>query len=471
MKLPRKGRAWGAFWHGARYLRAGASYLLPPRFRFGRYDEAMFRLLQESQWWPRERIEAYQNEQLRRLIDHAYRNVPYYRRVFDERGLSPGQIQDASDLPKLPYLTKEILRDNLPDLTAQNWPAARRQYVTTGGSTGVPVGFYNDREQSSPLEDAHILSIWGRVGYHYGDGSIQLRGAVVDSAERGKPWLYLPRTRRLVLSSYHLTDEYMPSYVEKIRASGFRFIEAYPSAIAILARFMLERKIEPIRSVEVVLCGSENLYAWQREAIEQAFRCRTFGFYGHSERAALSAECERNADYHVVPEYGVTELIGEDGRSVSGDGQIAEVIATGFSNWVTPFIRYRTADRAVVRAGTCACGRQHQLLAGIDGRLQELIVTGKGRLISMTALNMHSDVFDEVAQFQFFQDTPGLVVFNVVRKPSYTEESTARIRKALLAKLGDDVELRVESVPEIPRTVSGKQRFLIQKLPLKFGDA
>ena len=75
-----------------------------------------YNFLQESQWWSREKLEEYQMGQLNKLLHHAYKNVPYYRRVFDERGLKPENIQNFNDLSKLPYLTKEIIRENLSEL-------------------------------------------------------------------------------------------------------------------------------------------------------------------------------------------------------------------------------------------------------------------------------------------------------------------------------------------------------------------
>jgi len=98
-----------------------------------------YNFLQESQWWSKEKLEEYQIQQLSKLLNHAYKNVPYYRRVFDERGLKPKDIQDFKDLQKLPYLTKEIIQDNLPNLVARNYPRSKLRYATTGGSTGIPM--------------------------------------------------------------------------------------------------------------------------------------------------------------------------------------------------------------------------------------------------------------------------------------------------------------------------------------------
>ena len=444
--------------------------MLPPRIRYGRVFWETYNFLQESQWWSREQLKEYQLGQLSKLLHHAYENVPYYRRVFDERGLKPKDIQDFKDLQKLPYLTKEIIQDNLPDLVARNYPRSKLQYATTGGSTGIPMGFYLEKGVSNAKEWAFMLTQWNRVGFKIGDRCVVLRGNVVESASKGKFWEYDPVNKNLILSSYHLTDENMPKYIEKIREFKPDFIQAYPSAISILARFMKEHNIEPFPSVKALLCGSENLYSWQRELLEDVFQCRVYSWYGHTEQAVLAGECEKSTYYHIFPEYGIVEIIGKDGKPVTAENEMGEIVATGLNNFICPLIRYRTMDLAVPASGKCECGRDYPLLKKVEGRLQELIVTGTGRLISMTAINMHSDVFDNVKQFQFYQEKKGEVIFNIVRKQSYTDQDTEYIRKELYKKLGDDVNLIIRFVDHIPRTQRGKYRFLIQKLPIEFGD-
>ena len=163
------------------------------------------------------------------------------------------------------------------------------------------------------------------------------------------------------------------------------------------------------------------------------------------------------------------EIIGSDDRPVVDGGKCGEIIATGFNNFAFPFIRYNTMDLAVPYNGKCSCGRNYPLIRRIEGRTQELIITRTGRLISMTAINMHSDVFDNVKQFQFYQDKKGEVIFNIVRRQAYSERDAGYICRELSKKLGEDIDITIEYVENIPRTRSGKYRFLIQKIPISFG--
>ncbi len=445
--------------------------LIPYEKRLGKVFWDTYNFLQESQWWGKEKLEEYQMQQLEKILHHAYENIPYYRKVFDERGLRPKDIQDFDDLKKIPFLTKEIIQNNLEDLVAQNYPRSKLQYITTGGSTGIPMGFYLDNNTAGSIEWAFMLTQWSRVGFKVGDKCVVLTGNVVKSVNKGKLWEYNSANKNLILSSYHMIDETLPKYIAKIREFKPNFIQAYPSAVTILARFMKNNKIENFPSIKAILCGSENIYFWQRKLLEEVFQCRVYSWYGHAEECCLAGECEKSNYYHIFPEYGYTELIGEDGKQVNEENKLGEIVATGFNNYVCPFIRYRTMDLAIKGKNNCnQCGRQFQLLKKIEGRLQEMILTKTNRCISMTAINMHSDVFDNIKQFQFFQEEKGKVFFNIIRKNSYTEKDTEYIYRELNKKLGNDMDLIIHFVDHIPRTKNGKYRFLIQKLPINLGD-
>jgi len=262
-----------------------------------------------------------------------------------------------------------------------------------------------------------------------------------------------------------MTGETLPAYIDRIRKFRPRFIQGYPSMVVILARYMREHDIEPFPTVQAILCGSENLYPWQRDLLTETFDCRVFSWYGNSEQTVLAGECEVSTHYHIFPEYGIVELIGQDGRPIEGPGVMGEVVATGLTNFICPLIRYRTMDVAVLGANSCACGRPYPMLERVEGRLQEFIVTKDRRLISMTAVNMHSDIFDNVAQFQFHQEKRGMAILRIVRKPGYGDRDTKRILRELDRKFDGDVDMTICFVDEIPRTRRGKHRFLVQDLP------
>ncbi|MCK8518694.1 phenylacetate--CoA ligase family protein [Methanoculleus sp. 7T] len=429
-----------------------------------------YALLQESRGWSRERLEAYQLQALARLLDHAYANVPYYRRVFDERGLVPEDIQTLRDLERLPFLTREDLQNNLADLKATNYPETAFEYVTTGGSTGIPVGFYYEKGASRAREWAFMKTQWDRVGYRFGDKCVVLRGYIVGSAKDEVYWKKTLFGRWLLMSSHHMTEETLPAYIDRIRRFKPRFIQGYPSTAAALARYMVDHRVAPFPTVKAVLCGSENLYPWQRSLLEEAFGCRVFSWYGNSEQTVLAGECEESTHYHIFPEYGIVELIGRDGRPVEGPGAMGEVVATNLTNFVCPLIRYRTMDLATAAQGPCTCGRNYPLLERVEGRVQDFIVTGKGELLSGITMNIDTDAFDNVKQFQFYQEKVGEVILNVVRKPGFSDLDAEYLYHEVSRSCGDDVVVTIRYVDSIPLTARGKYRYFVQSLPIRFGE-
>jgi len=450
-------------------IKQSAKYIygaIPPRLRYGKVFWNTYNFLQESQWWSREKLEEYQMQQLSKLLHHAYENVPYYRKIFDERGLRSENIQDFEDLKKLPYLTKKIVREQLPDLIANNYPKSKLEYVTTSGSTGIPLWFYWEKGISRARELAFILNQWNRVGFKIGDRCAILRNDVIRSGSKRKFWEYDPINKNLILSSWHMKYDTLPIYIEKIREFKPYFIHSYPSVITILAKFMIENNVKSFPTVKAVLCASENLYPWQRELLEKAFQCRIYSHYGHTELVTLAGECEKSTDYHIFNEYGITELIKPDGTLASDEGAIGEIVGTGFNNYAMPFIRYKTGDLAVYGCKECSCGRHYRLIKHVKGRLQEFIVARDNHLISLQDMQI-TKIFDNVKQFQFYQEKKGEVVFNVTRRDNYTQKDTKYIREELHKRFGSDMKIEIRFVDHIPRTKSGKYRFLEQKLEIK----
>lgn len=348
-------------------------------------------------------------------------------------------------------------------MRVSSFPMRSLQYHTTGGSTGMPVGLYWETNRTVPLERAflHRQFRWINVELDR-DRMVALRGIPVTG---GRLFERLPG-RQIRLSSYDMTPGNLDRYLEIIDDFQPAAILAYPSSAFILAQHVIDRGGHRFQGLRAVLCGSENFYPWQRALIERAFGCRAYSWYGQSEYVALGGECEHSHDYHFYSEYGVTEMLRQDGGE-AGPGESGEIVATGFNNRAFPLIRYRTEDTATVSSSsTCPCGRAFKRVERVDGRLQEMIVASSGNLISMTAINMHSDVFDNVHQFQFMQDTPGEVTMRIVRRPAYSLVDEQRIRESLARKLRDQITITIEYADSIPLTARGKATFLDQRLSI-----
>jgi phenylacetate-CoA ligase len=420
--------------------------------------------LRDADAWSLARIQEYQLSEIQRIVRFAYHNTPGYRRLYASAGVSPDSIKSTADLAKFPTITKEMVRDGLEQFSVS---MRHRSYVTTGGSTGIPFGFYRDSDSFSK-ELASKAHQYQRAGWKEGDRQLVLRGLPIQSRNHVQ---FYPRFNELRCSSYQLTSKWMESYRQRALDYKPEWLRCYPSSGWIFASFLKDTQ-RPFPPVKGILCASENLYAFQKQLLSDIFHARVFSHYGHYEMAVLAGFCEYEDTYHVLPQYGYAELLDEGGTLVTQPGAMGEVVGTSFVMHATPFIRYRTRDYAVLRGWGCErCGRPYQIWDRVEGRLQEFIVTETGRPISMTAINMHDGIFDDLRQFQFYQRKKGEVYFRFIPKESFRQETLDYIRTRLLSKLGQDVRLQFEKVVDIAPTGRGKHRFLVQELSLNIGDA
>ena len=433
------------------------------------------RWLQETQWWSKDQLEALQLEQLRALVQHAYESVPYYRGIFDEQGLKPEDISSLNDLPKIPFLTKEIVRDNQEDLIARNIDREQMQYVTTSGSTGRPLGFYHDKRTAAPRENAFSLRQWSWAGYRFGDRIVTLRANLLIMAKETNKrfwWDFNTDWNELVLSSMDMSEENMHLYVEKIKEFKPKFINAIPSSLEILARFMKRNGLGGI-NVQAIFCESETLFPGQREFMELQFKCKIFAGYGQAEFVADATECDRHEGYHVNMEYGILELIDADGQPITKPDELGRVVGTGFDPYCMPFIRYATDDLAVYASEECSCGRHSVLMHDFKGRIGEYVVSMTGQLVPYCVLEGgHTHVWSKIRELMFIQERKGELTIQIARAPSFSEVEIEREFLEELYKRLDREHFNINIVfdDRVPRTSTGKIRSLEQKLPISVGD-
>ena len=445
---------------------AGALSVMPPSFWLGKTFREQLSFANDAAGWPAERSRAYQSQQLREIVTLAKQHSPYWRDIITTTGLTPNDIHHPEDIRALPFIDKQTLIDHGDQMLTRAATALGIDAVSTGGSSGVPLTFHIGSERSA-IEYAYLVAGWQRAGYQPDMPQVILRGAVVEPDRNGLRYSYDPILRRHQFSNFHMTDDNMARYIEKMATLGDCFLHVYPSSIAALTRYMQRSGPTLPPNVRGILAGSEIVYDADRLATEQLTGLRYFSWYGHSEKLVLAAECEHDRTYHVWPTYGYCELIDEHGNAITTPGQRGEIVGTGFINRVQPFIRYRTGDYATYLGDHCPhCGRDHVLLGDIQGhRTQEMLICSDGSEISWTAINMHDGTFAGVRQFQFRQDTPGKATLRVVPASDWSNDRPAAIKKSLDRKLAGRIVFEVALCDDIQLTKRGKMTFVDQRIP------
>jgi len=441
-------------------------YLIPIKYRLGGKDFInMYSFLNESEKWSREKLREYQKTQLRHLLEHAVKHVPFYSNI------KLTSLDPFKNLEKFPIVDKQTIQRNIDRFKADNISKKNTYNVTTGGTSGNPLGFYLDNSTYGK-EWAFVMAGWKRVGFIPGDKVVSFRGVEFINAGKGVYWQDNPIYNTVEMSPFHMSEKNLSRYVEKIKRIKPKFLHGYPSAISLLASYV-DKGTENFPPIKAVLAVSENIYPWQRKLIEKAFNTRLFSFYGMSEKVIMAPECEFDIRYHAFPEYGITEVIDKNGNLVE-EGQQGELVGTGFLNYCMPFIRYRTGDYAIVSRQECKCMRNHFMLEELMGRCSQEMLMGKsGTLIPFNALYIaiHSDVFKNIYRFQFHQKQPGEVILKIITRRGFTDSDRKRIIDVIYRRAGDDLQLFVEEVEKIELTDRGKFKALIQELSIKFGDS
>jgi phenylacetate-coenzyme A ligase PaaK-like adenylate-forming protein len=438
--------------------------LLQRKERYSREFRRIFAELKRTERASLAELEELQAERLQKLIRHAYENVPYYRRVFEELRLKPADIQMPEDLYKLPILTKQAVRQFADDLRARN--ASRHQYRIgrTGGSTGIPLKLLLDR-RCIVFDHALILRLWSWAGYEPGDRVVILRGLtlVPPNEQGGTYWRFDWGENRTYLSGFHLSSDVMPLYVQKLREWKPKFIAGYPSCVFALARFM-EHAGERI-PVQAVFTSSEKLTELERRVIERQFQCKVWDRYGTGERLAVTQQCEYGA-YHQNVESGILQVDSPLGQPAAV-GEKGMLVQTGLTNFSMPMIRYAIEDVGCLMKGACPCGRKLPLAGPVDGRKDDVIVTAEGRLMPRAGLDQIHEFAQNIERCQLVQRKVGEVTIRVQPRPGFNQADAEELIRQLRKRVGSGTTIEIESVERLELTATGKQRFIVSEVDLE----
>ncbi len=436
---------------------AGRAYrAVPSSLRYGSSYARFCAEARQVESWDAAAIQRYQINALRESLIAASK-APWYKERFAAAGFKAECFEDFEQLAGCPLLSKQDLIQHRERMVNPEIDARRRLYITTGGSSGVPVGFYLQKDVSRSKEQAYLEAQWSRRGYRPGDRVAVIRGGVTSSKARGGISYYDATRDWLILSSYHLTLERLPEYLAALNRFRPRHLHAYPSAALMLARGLEQTGLKLELDLTSILCGSEKLAPDSQQYLQRAFGAPVYHWYGHSERVVLAGQGRTSNHLYFWPTYGYVEF-GEPNE----DG-CREVIATSFHNHVMPLIRYRTGDY-VKLPDHCDNELPMTEVEKVVGRDYEFLVSSAGRRISLTAINMHDRIFDGLLAVQFFQGKEGEVEFRYQPGPQWNKAQEEPMRAGLLRKLGDDFVIRMNEVKELEKTSAGKHRWLVSSL-------
>lgn len=386
-------------------------------------------------------LNEYHDDKLKSVLNNAVLNSPFYKNKNSEKPLTILDF-DFTDKKNVRENNNQFININSKEIKIAG---------KTSGTTGSPLTIYQDIA-SVRAEKAFTDRQLNWAGFIKGDKVAWIRGDMIVPFQQKKPpfWRYSYFENMVLLSSYHMTPKALPQYITTMIENGVDIIQAYPSSILTLAKYLEVNDLYYQGKLKSIVTSSESLSADDKAIIEKRFKCTVFDWYGLFERVAAIASCEHGS-YHILTDYSHVELIDQS------DGY-HEIVGTNFNNSLFPLIRYKTGDFvALSTKDKCACGRVFPIVDHIKGRVGDYLVAEDGQKVHI--LNHIPKGVAGLIATQFTQECNEQVkVLVVVESSLFLAAQELQLIKNVQDRLGKSINVIIEVVDSIPKTKNGKLR-------------
>ncbi len=405
----------------------------------------------------REEIVSFQNKQLRRLIAHAYENVPYYRRLFDQNGIRPDDIQSVADLSLIPVTSKKDIQ-LLPadDVVARGIDPESLILGRTSGSSGEPFSIRRTWLEERIL-GVLVLRSTLDLGIRITDKIASL-GLVRPRHPRDYQ-LSSQILQKLGIRPRTRVNCLLPpkDIIKVLRNLHPDILSGFPGVLSKLAQNMGDEDRRAIRP-RFIRVGGEVITPLMRHQITEAFRAPVYDKYASWEFNTLAWECKETGEYHTCDDGMILEVI-KDGRPAT-EGERGEVVGTNLHAFAMPFIRFKLGDIVTKGSETCRCGQPFSTIRAIQGRMIDYFTLPDGRMVhpyEIVAI-LRQDAASWTRQYQVIQERGDRITMRIVPSFRPQPEKVSSLEQSVSDLLGQGVEFRVVFVPEIQLESSGKFR-------------
>jgi len=435
----------------------------------GRPAFKYFRYLRSLEYKTPEELQKLQDERIEKLLLHAYKNVPYYHKILPEAGVIKQDRVLLANFTQIPPLSKEIIRREGANLYSKDHKQRKSYRNSSGGSTGEPVVFLQDKDyQAWGFAARFLYNSW--AGKDVGEPELKLWGSERDTlggaeklSTRLKRWGF----STLVLNSFLMTDDIMGQYVKKWNSLKPKQVGAYASSILEFSRYVKRSGVDIFRPAAIV-CSAETLNEEARASISEVFGCHVLNHYGSREAGPIACDCLKREGLHLFSTNNKLEILDKNLKA-SAPGEIGDVHITTLNNYSMPLIRYAIGDMAILaKEQQCSCRRGWPLLEKVVGRHIEVFTTRDGRTIpGEFFVHFVGVVYNEncVKKFQVVQtDYSRIVIKVVVLDNQKFNELKDELVSAIKRVMGDECEIEFEFVGDIPPTASGKYLYTFSEV-------
>jgi len=421
------------------------------------------KFMRSSQYWSEEEVRAHQRVKLTKLLVHASERVPYYQKLFKELGAHPSDFSELETFKTFPVLTKSIIRENFEDLISTD--ASERGLIknSTGGSTGEPLVFYQDRRFHAFADAARIRGWYEAPGFKAGETMGVIWGDmrdVGDDYSASQRIATVLRSGEVLLNAFNLSEERMYRFYRWLCLFSPKLLRGYVTALVDFAAF-LERRGLALPTVKGVVLCAETVSPEVQRYLERVIGAPSYNTYGGRELSLIAFECGAKMGLHEVSENNLVEL---EPIETSHAENLCEIVVTNLNNYAMPFIRYKLGDLGVPsKKGECSCGRGLPLIERIVGRTTEVMRFADGTAIAGEMfIHLMKDI--GLRQYQFVQQDENSVTLRMHRDEALDGTLVNRIREVYGPFLPSSVKLKIEPVECFNKTLTGKFRFVFSEI-------
>jgi len=404
-----------------------------------------------------ENLKQYQMEKLKKLLQHAYNIVPFYKTVLEDAGVCDKNNINIENFSNIPELTKDIIRKNFQNLKSRDLNRRKWYLNTSGGSTGEPVTLIQDSDYND-WNIANKIYYKTIVNQEIGDRELRLWGSTQDILT-GKKKLSARLKNRLYnrkdLNAYHLSSENMFEFVKKWNAFKPEWVEAYSRAAFHFAEFINQNRLQ-VHTPKGILCTAGTLYGDMKSLIEGVFRCPVFNRYGSREVGDVACSCAEGQGLHLSPWNHYVEILDDSLAPVEPDS-IGNLYITVLNNYSMPLIRYRIGDIGEkAKNETNCCNRAAPIIKSVLGRETDLFKLKDGGHVYggyFTKLLYHKKW---IKKFQVIQKDYEHIVIKIVKGSAINRTDMDEIEENIKVLMGQDCRTNWVLQDDIKPSASGK---------------
>lgn len=376
----------------------------------------------ELETMTRPEIEKLQMERLKTTLQRCM-NAPFYKKRFEEHGLKPEDIRSLEDLRKIPFTTKQDLRDNYPfGMSVVPLEQVVRLH-SSSGTTGTPTVILHTQKDLDEWANAVARCLY-MVGLRPGDIFQNSSGYGMFTGGLGFQY----GAERLGMLTVPAAAGNTKRQIKFITDFGTTALHAIPSYAGRLYEVMEEMGIDPRRNTKLrtLIIGAEPHSDQQRRRIEDMLGVKAYNSFGMSEMCGpgVAFECPEQNGMHIWEDYYIVEIVDPETLEPVPEGEVGELILTTINREAMPLLRYRTRDLTRILPGECPCGRHHKRLDRMKGRSDDMMILkgvnifpiqienilmqfkelGSDYLITLTNLEANDEMTVEVELNEFIDD-------------------------------------------------------------------